>query len=131
MTISCFRDPGEASLIVNFRVTDAADIEKLPQRVAETTGLEVEFMRSSLPFNGDPQAPQLRLLAEILLKKSGKVPEFSKMTGATDARHLQKLGVPVAIIGCRGTGAHSLNEYLCGDAIDEMLPVFVELAKRV
>ena len=123
--------PGEASLIVNFRVTDAADIEKLPKLVAETTGLEVEFLRSSLPFNGDPQAPQLRLLAEILLKKSGKVPEFSKMTGATDARHLQKLGVPVAIIGCQGVGAHSACEYLESDAIDRMVPVFVELATRL
>ena len=123
--------PGEASLIVNFRVTDAADIEKLPQRVAETTGLEVEFMRCSLPFNGDPQAPQLRLLAEILLARSGKVPEFAKMTGATDARHLQKLGVPVAIIGCQGTGAHSACEYLESDAIDRMVPVFVELATRL
>ena len=123
--------PGEASLVVNFRVVDAKDIETLPKKVAEITGLEVEFLRSSLPFNGGTDSPQVRLLADILRARSGREPEFSRMTGATDARHLQKLGVPVAIIGCRGTGAHSLNEYLCGDAIDEMLPVFVELAKRL
>ena len=123
--------PGEASLVVNFRVVDKEDIETLPKKVAEVTGLEVEFMRSSLPFNGGTDSPQVKLLAEILRSRSGKEPEFARMTGATDARHLQKLGVPVAIIGCRGTGAHSLNEYLCGDAVDEMLPVFVELAKRL
>ena len=123
--------PGEASLVLNFRVVDAKDIETLPKKVAEVTGLEVEFMRSSLPFNGVADAPQMRLLAEILRSKTGEEPEFSRMTGATDARHLQKLGVPVAIIGCRGTGGHSVSEYLYSDAIDEMLPVFVELAKRL
>jgi acetylornithine deacetylase len=123
--------PGEASLIVNFRITGAEDLETIPKMVAETTGLEVEFMRGCLPFNGDPQAPQLRLLAEILLAKSGKVPEFVKMTGATDARHLQKLGVPVAILGCQGVGGHSACEYLESNAIDRMVPVFVELATRL
>jgi len=123
--------PGEASMVLNFRVVDAKDIETLPKYVAEITGLEVELGRGSLPFNGDPEAPQMRLLAEILREKTGAEPEFDRMTGATDARHLQKLGVPVAIIGCRGTGGHSACEYLYDDAIDEMLPVFVELAKRL
>lgn len=123
--------PGEASLVLNFRVIDTEELKTLPKYVAEVTGLEVEFVRSSLPFNGDPQAPQVRVLADILREKSGAEPEFGRMTGATDARHLQKLGVPVVIIGCRGMGAHSLNEYLCSDAIDEMVPVFVELAKRL
>ena len=123
--------PGEASMILNFRIVNAKDIEALPKRVAEVTGLEVELTRSCLPVNGDPGAPQMRLLAEILRSKTGKEPEFGRMTGATDARHLQKLGVPVAIIGCRGTGGHSANEYLACDGIDEMLPVFVELAKRL
>ena len=123
--------PGEASLVLNFRVVDAKDLETLPKFVAETTGLEVEFMRGSLPFNGDPAAPQMRLLAEILRARTGREPEFGRMTGATDARHLQKLGVPVAIIGCRGAGGHSVSEYLENDAIEEMLPVFVELAKRL
>lgn len=123
--------PGEASMILNFRIVDEKDLEALPKRVAEVTDLEVEFMRGCLPVNGDPEAPQMRLLAEILRSKTGKEPEFGRMTGATDARHLQKLGVPVAIIGCRGTGGHSIDEYLYCDAIDEMLPVFVELAKRL
>jgi len=123
--------PGEASMILNFRVVDAKDIESLPKYVAEITGLEVSLERGSLPFNGDPEAPQMRLLAEILRSRIGAEPEFGKMTGATDARHLQKLGVPVAIIGCRGGGGHSVSEYLVCDAIDEMLPVFVELAKRL
>ena len=123
--------PGEASLVLNFRIVDAKDIETLPKRVAEITGLEVEVMRSNLPFNGDPDAPPLRILADIFRSKLGQEPEFARMTGATDARHLQKLGVPVAIVGCRGTGGHSVSEYLYSDAIDEMLPVFVELAKRL
>jgi acetylornithine deacetylase len=123
--------PGEASMVLNFRVVDAKDIEALQKFAAETTGLEVSLDRSSLPFNGDPEAPQMRLLAEILREKTGAEPEFGRMTGATDARHLQKLGVPVAIIGCRGGGGHSVSEYLVCDAIDEMLPVFVELAKRL
>jgi len=123
--------PGEASLILNFRVVDVADIETLPKMVAEVTGLEVEFMRSSRPFNGDPQSPQLQLLAEVMREESGKLPEFQRMTGATDARHLQKLGVPVAIVGCRGGGAHSVCEYIYPDSIDRMVPVFVKVATRL
>ena len=123
--------PGEASVVVNFRIVDAKDLETLPKYVAETTGLEVEFIRSSQPFNGGTDFPQMRLLAEILRSRSGREPDFVRMTGATDARHLQKLGVPVAIIGCRGSGAHSVSEYLDEDAIEEMLSVFVELAKRL
>ena len=123
--------PGEASMILNFRIVNADDLENIPKMVAEITGLEVEFMRGCLPFNGDPQSPQLRLLAEVMVEESGKIPEFQRMTGATDARHLQKLGVPVAIIGCRGAGGHSECEYIESDAIDRMVPVFVKLATRL
>ncbi len=123
--------PGEASLILNFRIVDSEDLTTLPQKVRDITGLEVEFRRSSLPFNGDRNSPQLQLLAQVIKDQTGVAPEFSRMTGATDARHLQGLGVPVAVIGCNGAGPHSENEYLYADAIDEMTPIFVEFAKRL
>ena len=120
--------PDEASMVVNFRITRAEELETLPRMVADVTGLEVSIQRFCPPFNGDPDSPPLRLLAGIIRDLYGKEPAFVRMTGATDARHLQKLGVPMAIMGCLGAGAHSASEYLESDSIDRMVPILVKLA---
>lgn len=120
--------PDAASMVVNFRITGAEDLMSIPRMVADLTGLEVSVRRSSLPFVCDPDSPPLRLLAGVLRDLFGKEPSFQRMAGATDAHHWQKLGVPTAIMGCSGAGAHSASEYLEGDAIDRMLPVLVHFA---
>ena len=123
--------PGEATLFVNFRVVTNEEFETLADRVRKVTGLEVEFFRGCRPYTGDPNAPEMRLLGQVIRELCGIETEFARMTGATDARHLQRCGVPVAIIGCKGAGAHSIGEYLETDAIDRMLAIFTELARRL
>ena len=123
--------PDEATLFVNFRVVTDDEFENLAGRVRETTGLDVEFFRGCRPYSGNPEAPEMRLLARVIHDLYGIETEFARMTGATDARHLQRCGVPVAIIGCKGFGAHSVNEYLESDAVDRMLAVYTELARRL
>ena len=49
---------------------------------------------------------------------------FVKMNGATDARHLKVLNVPIAIMGIVGGGAHSANEFADLDTIEGLAEIF-------
>ena len=46
------------------------------------------------------------------------------MNGATDARHLKSLNIPIAIMGIVGGGAHSANEFANLDTIDSLAEIF-------
>ena len=49
------------------------------------------------------------------------------MCGATDARHLYKIGVPVYVSGINGSGAHSIDEKLQLDSIDKGVAMILDL----
>jgi len=52
----------------------------------------------------------------------------SRMNGATDARHLVKLGIPLGIIGLPGGDAHGPNEWQSLSGIEkyaELLTNFI------
>ena len=52
------------------------------------------------------------------------------MYGATDARHFKKLGRPIAILGLAGRGAHSANEKLPLDSLQETADFLVQFAGK-
>ena len=57
----------------------------------------------------------------------GKEAAPTRMCGATDARHLYKIGVPVYVSGLNGSGAHSVEEKLNLDSIDMGVAMIHEL----
>ena len=60
-------------------------------------------------------------------KAFGKEVTPSRMCGATDARHLYKIGVPVYVSGINGSGAHSADEQLSLDSIDKGVAMILDL----
>ena len=105
--------PDVAELVVNIRYTAEQDEETILKLARETTGLELTKARSCKPMYSDESSP-----AVIELKNAiqAAFPDhkvgYTRMNGATDARHLAKLGIPVAVIGFDGGGAHAANEWL-------------------
>ncbi len=111
------RIPDTAEMILNFRYVADEDYQKIIDLV-KTTGLEVSVLRTCSPVSNDINAPALLLLQQAFQGVLARPVKFTRMCGATDARHLRALDIPVAIIGTEGTGAHSAEEKLKLDSID-------------
>lgn len=105
--------PDSASITLNFRYVDRADKEKILAMVQTLTGLDIQEERGCEPVVNSPDHPLLQKLLQALNELyPERQPKFVKMNGATDARHLNKYGLPLAIIGIPGGGAHSQQEFL-------------------
>ena len=105
--------PDTAEMFVNIRYTTAQDEETILKLARETTGLDVQVARCCKPMYSDESSPILQKLKDAL---QAAFPDhkvaFTRMNGATDARHLTTLGIPVAAIGFKGGDAHAANEWL-------------------
>lgn len=119
--------PGEAEMTINFRFIADADYEKIVAQVRELTGLEVEPGRPSMPLYSDENSPALQaLLAAMRRAFPERQIGVGKMCGATDARHMKNMGVPVGIIGVRGGGAHGANEFVDLANIEQYVHLLVD-----
>ena len=98
-------------MVLNFRYVADEDYQKIIDLVT-ATGLEVSVLRTCPPVSNDINAPALQLLQQAFQSVLAHPVRFIRMCGATDARHLRALNIPVAIIGTEGTGAHSAEERL-------------------
>ena len=104
--------PDKAEMVINFRCISNEMIDDLQKKVPEITGLETEVVEICYPMVSDPADPELNRLLKLLGEERQNDPQFQRMNGATDARHLGGLGLPVAIMGLRTSGAHAAVEYL-------------------
>ena len=104
--------PDTAEMTINIRYTANEDADTILKLARESTGLDVEVARSCAPLYSDESSPAILNLKDAI---QAAFPDrnvvFRRMNGATDARHLGSLNVPVAIIGTLGGGAHSANEW--------------------
>ena len=123
--------PDKASMVLNFRVTKDGDVEKTLDFVRKATCLDVSIIETCEPVNCDENAPALQSLKkEMEAFFKGHEITWHHMFGATDARHFKKMGTPIAILGLDGNGAHSANERLPLDSIQETADFFVQFAKK-
>ena len=123
--------PDKASMTLNFRVTKDGDVEKTIELVKKITGMEVTILGTSEPVNcnqDDPALQNIKKEMEAFFK--GREITWSHLSGATDARHFKKMGVPIAILGLAGKGAHSANERLPLASMQETADFFVMFAKK-
>lgn len=137
--------PDEATLQLNFRLIDAADREKILALVRETTGLEATELTYCPPVTSDVNNAEITRLREIVRKhlilRNEKADRYAKepkkvpldhdvpliqMNGATDARALVDLNIPIVILGLDGAGVHTAHEYVVLDSIDIMSDILVE-----
>ena len=119
------RIPDTAEMVLNFRYVADEDYQKIIDLVT-ATGLEVSVLRTCPPVSNDINAPALQLLQQAFQSVLAHPVRFIRMCGATDARHLRALNIPVAIIGTEGTGAHSAEEKLKLESIDTCRKILKE-----
>ena len=120
--------PDTASMVLNIRYTEKSTKDELIDKVRTITGLEVEEIESCLPVVSDPADPVLNILNQSVMKARGTDGSFSFMHGATDARHLVKLDLPIAIMGVEGGGAHSAAEWVNLDSLAPTAELLMDFA---
>ena len=123
------RIPDTAEMTVNLRFVSKDGVERVCQALKDV-GLEVvNVVTTGGPVSSDPSAPEIqRLLAAMRAKWPEKKPSINRMLAATDARHFVDMGVPIAIIGAEGGGAHANVEWTnltCLDECADLLEKFI------
>ncbi|NMA21142.1 MAG: M20 family metallopeptidase [Lentisphaerae bacterium] len=120
--------PDEASMVINIRYIQHSDREKILAQIKDLTGLELETDRHCDPVVSDENAPELHLLSRAIQKYMPEYPsDFVRMNGATDARHMLSMGVPIAITSVVGQGAHSRCEWAELPSIDKYVQILEEV----
>lgn len=122
--------PDEASLLVNIRFTVPGDEDRIEKYVRETTGLEVVRETSCPPFVCDEKTPIFARLAEAMRRVwPDKDIGYTRMTGATDARHFGRSKAPIAVLGIEGTGSHTDAEWAGIAGIGQMAQVLCDFCQ--
>ncbi len=112
--------PDTAEITLNIRYIKPTDYEQILAFVEEKTGFKPAVINNAYPAASDENNREMSLLLQKFQKHfPGRQDGYLKMCGATDARHLQALGIPMAIMGLEGGGAHAAQEYLKIAAIEK------------
>lgn len=121
--------PDEARMLVNVRFTKPGDEDRIAAFIRDTTGLDVERDTLSHPFSCDRDTPAYASLRKAMAAVwPGREIGFTRMTGATDARHFATLGVPIAILGVDGGEDHTNGEWVRAGSIGETAEMLARFA---
>ena len=114
------RIPDTAEMTINLRFVSKDGVERVCKALKDA-GLEIaNVVTTGVPVSSDPSAPEIqRLLAAMRAKWPERKPSLNRMLAATDARHFVDMGVPIAIIGAEGGGAHAAVEWISLRCLDE------------
>lgn len=121
------RIPDIAQAELNLRLVKLEEKEEVIEYIKKVTGLEVTATESCDPFSSPVESEEMERILAAYRKAFGKEVAPTRMCGATDARHLYKIGVPVYVSGLNGSGAHSVEEKLNLDSIDMGVAMIHEL----
>ena len=113
------RIPDIAEAELNLRLVKLEEKEQMISFIRDVTGLEVEVTESCDPFISPHETEYMGRVLAAYSNAFGKEAVPARMCGATDARHLYKIGVPVYVSGINGSGAHSVEEILQINSIDK------------
>ena len=109
-----------AELKLCLRVTDAASWTRYEELIRQKLGGTLTCLRKGDPVYVDESHP---LLLDFRRRLRERWPErnvdFYRLNSSTDARHLQRLKLPMLIIGVDARGAHAKSEYVILQSIDE------------
>ena len=122
--------PGELELVLNLRSVNPGAKDEAMELIKEETGCEVELVRHSPPVNSDPHHPLMERLRKVMSESLGKDVPFDRMFAATDARCFTTCGVPIAIIGTNGHGAHAADEWSSLSSMDEMKEYLIKFLRQ-
>ena len=124
--------PDTAAATLNVRFIETSTPEEIAAEVRRATGLEVELLESSPCCLFPSDSPAIETLCGVISESFG-VAEVRRyrMSGGTDARHLVRLGVPVAVTGIAGKGPHQSDENASLSSIDRFARIAAGFARRL
>ena len=122
--------PGAVDLVLNLRSVNPDAKDEAFELIKAETGCEVEIVRHSPPVYSDPNHPLMQRLRQSMCKTLGKDVPLDRMVSATDARCFVSCGVPIAIIGTEGNGAHAADEWDSLSSMDDMKRVLVDFLSQ-
>lgn len=124
--------PDTASATVNIRLTEKEKASDVIEEIRSITGCEISVLAESPCVAFDSSDPAMALMKEsISARFPGEKVSFVRMNGATDARHLAVVGVPIAMTGTDGDGCHAVDEFAVLSSIDDYAAICVDYAKRL
>jgi len=110
---SAYRMPQQAEMAVKILYRKPGDSMRYFRQLEAMTGGRVTLLRDCTPVRVDAGHP---LISDMLDRMSRQWPGRSilryRLNGATDARHMTQMNVPMLLIGMDASGAHSSNERL-------------------
>ena len=115
------RVPDKAEATINVRVVSLEDMDRVYEFVKKNSGLEVKRSKPTDPFSTDPNSKEMQLVLAAYNRAFGRNTTPKRMSGATDARHLYKIGCPIFITGIDGKDSHGANESLDLASIDKLV----------
>ena len=121
------RIPDKAEARINVRVVKIEDIDRIFNFVKEHSKLEVTKIKSNDPFDTDPNSKEMKQILGAYNRAFKRDTKPMRMCGATDARHLYKIGCPIFITGLEGKNSHGANESLNISSIDKLVSMFLEI----
>ena len=124
--------PDTATATLNIRFIEDSSPDKIIEEIREVTGLKVERGEVSPCVFFSPDSPAVDILSTVIAESFGvEKTGHLRMNGATDARHLAGLGVPVAVAGVKGEGAHQSDERVWLSSIKQYGAIAAEFARRL
>ncbi|MBO4303978.1 MAG: M20 family metallopeptidase [Lentisphaeria bacterium] len=115
--------PEQASMVLNIRYIADDRRWKIMEKL-RATGLEVQIVEECPPVTSNCDDPQLQRLLKLSAEVRNKPCAFIKMNGATDARHLRTLNVPIAIMGLVNGFSHSAKEFADLSSMEVLTEIF-------
>lgn len=121
------RVPDKAQATINIRTICLEDVDRICEFVEKNSGLEVKRAPTTDPFSTDPNSKEMKKVLEAYNRAFKRDTKPMRMSGATDARHLYKIGCPVFITGIDGQDSHGADECLDLSSIDKLVSMMLDI----
>jgi acetylornithine deacetylase/succinyl-diaminopimelate desuccinylase-like protein len=118
--------PQAVDLVLNLRSVSPAAKDEAMELIKSVTGCEVEIILHSSPVTSNPGHPLMERLRKVMSEIQDFEVPFDRMFAATDARAFVTCGVPIAMLGTKGHGAHAADEWDTLSSQDEMRDFLVK-----
>lgn len=121
------RVPDKAEATINVRVVSLEDFDRIQEFIQKNSGLEVKRSKTTDPFSTDPNSKEMQQVLAAYNRAFKRDTKPMRMSGATDARHLYKIGCPIFITGIDGKDSHGADESIELESIDKLVSMILDI----
>lgn len=119
--------PDTAEMTLNFRYVKPEGKEEILQQLRALPGVEIAILESCPPVFMFRDAPEFKILERVMTQVLGGKVEYTRSSGATDARWFVTLNKPIAVLGIESAGCHGKDEKARIESIRQYAEILREL----